>query len=269
MLLFSMLPTRHRANTEGTLAESWGTCRCSADTAWCVHEAREGFAQKWWGPGILELALPARRSPSLASGARGYSRYSRCASARRSAAPARRRLGSGHRAPWLPTPGGHFPARQGSSQGLATGHGITPRAIPGCRRPLSSLRAPCALVPRRGWWGWGWGALGWRPHLNQDGKEEAGAELLDALGGHAAVIAVVGLLLQGLGLKVGQLPAAWEEGGCGASGRVLCMRWPQLGEGWHTAPCPGEVALAFTAAWLWGMGRWAATVRAPGFAQDL
>lgn len=87
------------------------------------------------------------------------------------------------------------------------------------------------------------GAPGLWPHLNQDGKEEASAELLDTLGSHAAVIAVVGLLLQGLGLQVRQLPVAWEEGGCGAAGGVRCVCQPWLGDRRHSAHCPGKVGL--------------------------
>lgn len=61
----------------------------------------------------------------------------------------------------------------------------------------------------------GEGVSGGRPHLDQDGKKEAGAELMHALGCHAAIIAVVGLLLQDTGLHIWQLPVAWREGGWG------------------------------------------------------
>lgn len=79
-------------------------------------------------------------------------------------------------------------------------------------------------------------------HLDHDGKEEAGAELLHALGRHAAVIAVVGPLLQDTGRHVWQLPVAWKESGRGNAGRVLCACWPWLGNGQHGAPGPGKVA---------------------------
>lgn len=124
----------------------------------------------------------------------------------------------------------------------------------------------------------GEGAPGWWPHLNQDGKEEAGAELLDALGRHAAVIAVVSLLLQGVGLHVWQLPVAWEEGAGGAAGRVLSVCQPWLGDRQHSAPCQARWGLGAHAepeppgARLRGLGRWAATVRAalsPGFCTGL
>lgn len=61
----------------------------------------------------------------------------------------------------------------------------------------------------------GEGVSGGWPHLDQDGKKEAGAELMHALRCHAAVIAVVGLLLQDTGLHIWQLPVAWREGGWG------------------------------------------------------
>lgn len=53
-------------------------------------------------------------------------------------------------------------------------------------------------------------------HLYQNSKEEANAELLHALGSHAAVIAVVSLLLQGVRLHSWLLTVAWGEGdqGC-------------------------------------------------------
>ena len=62
------------------------------------------------------------------------------------------------------------------------------------------------------------GGDGWWSHPDQNGKEEAGAELLHALGRHAAVIAVVGLLLQGVRLHVWKLPVAWAEHGQGFTG---------------------------------------------------
>lgn len=49
-------------------------------------------------------------------------------------------------------------------------------------------------------------------YLDQDAEEERSAELLHPLGRHAAVIAVVSLLLQGVRLYLQLLPAAWEEG---------------------------------------------------------
>lgn len=58
----------------------------------------------------------------------------------------------------------------------------------------------------------GEGVSGGWPHLDQDGKKEAGAELMHTLGCHAAVIAVVGLLLQDTGFHIWQLPVAWREG---------------------------------------------------------
>lgn len=64
---------------------------------------------------------------------------------------------------------------------------------------------------------------GWWPHPDQNGEEEAGAELLHALGRHAAVIAVVGLLLEGVGLHVWKFPVAWAERGQGfTGGRPVC-----------------------------------------------
>lgn len=76
-----------------------------------------------------------------------------------------------------------------------------------------------------GWWGAGRerGGNSWWPHPDQNGEEEAGAELLHALGCHAAVIAVVRLLLQGVGLHVWKLPVAWTERGLGLTGgRPVC-----------------------------------------------
>lgn len=50
------------------------------------------------------------------------------------------------------------------------------------------------------------------PHLDQDGEKEARAELLHTFGRHAAVVAVVCLFLQAIGLYAGHLPVAWEGG---------------------------------------------------------
>lgn len=67
------------------------------------------------------------------------------------------------------------------------------------------------------------GLSGQWTHLDQDSKEEAGAELLHTLGCHAAVVAVVSLLLQGMGLHFWLLPVAWEEGGQGCWWGAGCM----------------------------------------------
>lgn len=110
------------------------------------------------------------------------------------------------------------------------------------------LRGPPQLLKGRGdslcrrqagWWGTGRerGGDGWWPHPDQNGEEEAGAELLHALGCHAAVIAVVGLLLQGIGLHVWKFPVAWAERGQGFMGRCGEQQHGADGSGGVRPPC--------------------------------
>lgn len=61
---------------------------------------------------------------------------------------------------------------------------------------------------------------GWWPHPDQDSKEEASAELLHAFGRHAAVIAVVSLLLHRTGLHIWRCTVAWKEGALCAPARA-------------------------------------------------
>lgn len=93
----------------------------------------------------------------------------------------------------------------------------------------------------------GEGVSGGWPHLDQDGKKEAGAELMHTLGCHAAVIAVVGLLLQDTGFHIWQLPVAWREGVWGPAieegGAVLYVH----GHGWVM----GSMVPWDQARWAW------------------
>lgn len=99
------------------------------------------------------------------------------------------------------------------------GDAVSPQGPPQLPKAPDPWSPPCEQAPWRagGVEGRG-GTTGWRPHLDQDGKEQAGAQLLHTLGCHAAVIAVVSLLLQGLGLHILKLPVAWAESGRGPTG---------------------------------------------------